>query len=294
MGILVDRHVRVVIHGPATNLALRLAGLMREARMDVVGFVLPEPGDAGDFPRFGTLGDAVATGQIDAALVMVAGPELKPVVLEAVEVGVRLLVVMSEDVPLHDLMVIRHCAREAGIWIVGPGSSGIATVGEARIGLIPTESLIPGPVGLLARSGTLIMVAAELLTRAGIGVSSCVSVGGEAIAGRNLGEYLELFERDPATGAVVLLGEVGGGQEEEAAEAVARMGKPVVAYVAGRHAPGGRRLGHAGAFIEGERGSADGKRAALAAAGAEVVDFLWEIPERMKALSHSYFDKPSA
>lgn len=276
------------------GLTFRLAGFMREAGMEVVGLVTSEPGDTGDLPRFASLRDATAKGPIDAALVLVPGPQVRAAVFEAVEAEFRLLVVMSEGVPLHDLMAIRRRTREAGVWMVGPGSSGVTTVGEAAMGLIPAELLLPGPVGLLARSGTLIMAAAELLTRAGIGQSTCVSAGSEAVLGRNLVEYLALFDRDPATRAVVLLGEVGGAQEEEAAEVVAGMGKPVVAYIAGRHAPTGRRLGHAGAFIEGGRGRVDRKRAALAAAGGEVVDFLWEIPGRLKAFSNVHSLKPSA
>lgn len=294
MGILVDRHVRVAVYGSATRLALRLADFMRQAGTEVVGFVSSAAGAPGDLRRFADLRDAAGSGPIDAALVLVPGHQVKAAVREAVEAEVRLLVVMSEGVPLHDLMVIRRRTREAGVWMVGPNSSGIATVGKAVIGLIPTDSLIAGPVGLLARSGTLIMAAAEFLTRNGIGVSSCVSAGGEMVLGRNLREYLELFDRDPATKAVVLLGEVGSAQEEEAAEVVARMGKPVVAYIAGRHAPTGRRLGHAGAFIDGERGRADGKRAALAAAGAEIVDFIWETPEHLKAFSDIPSYKPPA
>ncbi len=245
---------------------------MRTFGTNVVGHVaLGRSATAPDgLPVFATVAEAVAATAADAAAIFTPAAGLRDSVVEAAHAGLRLVFAAAEFVPLHDAAFAAACAREAGMWMVGPNSNGMTTPGQAVLGALPPGITRPGRIGVIGRSGTLTLNVCQLLTCAGLGQSTAVHIGGDIICGRNPHEWLGLYLQDPATDLVVYLGEPGGSKEYAMLETLAAATKPVVTLVVGRHVPRGKRMGHAGALAGTERETAAAKIAALRAAGAHI------------------------
>jgi succinyl-CoA synthetase alpha subunit len=223
---------------------------------------------------FDSVDEAVAKRKANASIVFVPAPNTKDAIIEAIEGGLRLVVVITERIPFHDSLEFIPYARTKGVTIIGPNCPGIITPAESKAGIMPSHIFQPGDCGVISRSGTLTYEIVNAMTQAGVGQSTCIGIGGDPIIGTNTLEALELFQRDRKTKRIVVVGEIGGTAEEEAAEYIRRhVTKPVVAYVAGRTAPPGKRMGHAGAIIEGNRGTADSKVKAFNEAGVPVADY---------------------
>ena len=228
-------------------------------------------------PVFNTVSAAVKETNPDCSLIFVPAPFAADAILEAANAGVPLVICITEGVPTLDMVTVKRALRGGGTRLIGPNCPGVITPGECRVGIMPADVFSPGAVGVVSRSGTLVYEAVAQLTSHGIGQSTCVGVGGDPIIGTSQREALELFDQDPETAAVVLIGEIGGNAEQDAAEYVQGMSKPVIAFIAGATAPPGRRMGHAGAIIAGDTGTAKSKKDALAAAGAVICDSPAEI-----------------
>ena len=289
MSILVDRNTRVVIQGITGGQGRRVVEQAKSYATQVVAGV--SPGKGGEqvegVPVFDTVARAVAGSGANASLVMVPAPFAADAILEAVDAGVPVIACITEGIPVKDMLAVKRAMAGSSSRLVGPNCPGVLTPEQCRLGIMPTYIAAPGPVGVISRSGTLTYETVHALTRHGLGQSTCVGIGGDPIAGLSFVEALAMFEQDPETKAVVLVGEIGGAAEEDAAEFVqTRMKKPVVAFIAGRSAPAGKRMGHAGAIISGGRGGAEGKIAALLAAGIKVAAAPEEIPALVKPLLH--------
>jgi succinyl-CoA synthetase alpha subunit len=290
VSIFADERTKVVVQG-LTGSQGRFHGLRNRAYgTQVLAGVTPGKGgtDVDGIPVFDTVAEAVAATGAGASLVFVPARGAAGAVVEAAAAGIGLVVCITEGIPVHDAarLVRRLAADHPGTRLVGPNCPGVISPGRCNIGITPGEiALGGGPVGVVSRSGTLTYQALQELTRQGIGQTTCVGIGGDPFPGTTFLDCLRAFEADPETRAVILIGEIGGTDEEAAAEFLAGgMSKPVVAYVAGRTAPPGRRMGHAGAIISGRAGGAAGKIAALRAAGAHVVDNPTELGARMAEL----------
>jgi succinyl-CoA synthetase alpha subunit len=246
----------------------------------IVGGVTPGRGgeEIEGIPVFDSVVEAVSERKAEASVVFVPAPLVKDAAIEAIKSGIRLMVVITEHVPVHDVMEIRSVARERGAVLLGPTSAGIITPGEAKMGIMPGSIFQPGRIGLISRSGTLSYEVSGNLASSGLGQSTVIGIGADPVVFTSMPELLELFERDAGTDAVVLVGEVGGMQEENAAKFIMeKMTKPVVAYIAGLSAPEGKRMGHAGALIQGGMGTPQSKINALSAAGVLVAETPLEV-----------------
>ena len=237
----------------------------------------------GRVPVFDTVADAVAQTGADAACIFVPAPFAPDAILEAADAGIPLVICITEGIPALDMLRVHDVLRSQGVRLIGPNCPGATTVGGAKVGIIPGDIHRPGPVGLVSRSGTLTYEVVQAMTDAGVGQTTCVGIGGDPIVGTTFIDALEMFNADPETEAIVLIGEIGGDEEERAADYIAReVRKPVAAFIAGRTAPPGRRMGHAGAIISGGAGTAESKRQALQAAGARVADSPSQIPALLR------------
>lgn len=283
MSILADKTTRLVVQGLG-RMGQFHARLSREYQTQVVGGVHPGKGgqEIDGLPVYDTVRDAVAATGADASVIFVPPPGAADAILEAADAGIRLAVCITEGIPAHDMARAKAELRGSPMRLVGPNCPGVVTPGQCRIGIMPAQITRPGPVGVVSRSGTLTYEAVDQLSRLGIGQSTCVGIGGDAVVGTTFVDALALFEADPETRAVVLIGEIGGSAEETAAAFVkAKMTKPVVAFIAGQNAPPGKRMGHAGAIISGGKGRASDKIAALEAAGVPVSRSPAEIGETL-------------
>ena len=282
MGFLCDSDTRVLVQGITGNFGRSQTRLMQGYGTKIVAGVTPGKGgtEAEGVPVFDSVATAVdQMGPIDATVIYVPAPHAARAVEEAVDSLIPLVVVITEGVPLHDEMRLRHLTRSNGVWMIGPNCPGILVPGATSLGMIPPGSTTPGPVAVISRSGTLTFEITKILTDNGIGQSVCVGIGGDRVIGRDFADYLRLAQEDTSTEAIVMVGEIGGDAEERAAAVIAaEIEKPIVSLLVGRHAPRGRRMGHAGAMISGETGTVETKEAALTGAGVTMVDYLWELP----------------
>jgi len=244
------------------------------------------PGRGGEevegIPVYGTVAEAVAEREAEASVFFVPAAAVKDAALETIKAGIGLIVIVTEHIPVHDVMEIREYARDREVTLIGPTSPGIITPGEAKMGIMPGNMFNPGRIGVISRSGTLSYEISVDLAAAGLGQSTVVGIGADPVVFTNMPDLLELFERDPDTDLVAIVGEVGGVQEQNAARFIDRwMTKPVVAYIAGRNAPEGKRMGHAGAIIdsEGGMGTPQSKMTAFRQVGVEVAEHLLEMVE---------------
>ncbi len=285
MSILIDKNTRVICQGFTGSQGTMHSEQAIAYGTHMVGGVTPGKGGQTHLglPVFNTVSDAVAATSADASVIYVPAPFCKDSILEAANAGVKLIVCITEGIPTLDMLVCKVRCDELGVRLIGPNCPGVITPGECKIGIMPGSIHLPGKVGVVSRSGTLTYEAVKQTTDYGFGQSTCVGIGGDPIPGSNFIDILALFEADPKTEAIVMIGEIGGTAEEEAAAYIkANVSKPVVSYIAGVTAPAGKRMGHAGAIISGGKGTADEKFAALEDAGVRTVRSLAEIGNGLK------------
>ncbi len=282
MAILVDKDTRLLVQGITGREGSFHTEQMIEYGTNVVGGVTP--GKGGEWvlgkPVFDTVKAARESTGANASIIYVPAAFATDAMYEAIDAGIELIVCISEGVPVLDMMKVRAQLDQSQSRLIGPNCPGLLTPGQAKVGIMPGHIATPGNVGVVSRSGTLTYEVVYALTQRGIGQSTCVGIGGDPINGTSFIDVLSMFEDDPQTEKVVLIGEIGGTDEEKAAAYIANhMTKPVVAFIAGRTAPPGRRMGHAGAIVEGGSGTAEDKVAALQAAGVKVARHPEEIAE---------------
>ncbi len=275
MSILINEKSRVIVQGITGRDGAFHAAQMADYGTKIVGGVTPGKGGqvAEGIPVFDSCHKAVAETGADVSIIFVPAKFAMDAMCEAADAGIKLVVAVSEGVPTLDVMKAVKFLDEKGAKLIGPNSPGLISPGKAKVGILPGNIFKTGPVGLISRSGTLTYEIVDALTRGGIGQSTCIGIGGDPIVGLHYIELLEMFENDPETSAVALIGEIGGDAEEKAAKFIAeKMTKPVAAFIAGRTAPPGKRMGHAGAIISSGSGTADEKIRAFAEVGVPVAD----------------------
>lgn len=284
MAILADKHTKLLVQGITGREGKFHAQQMIEYGTNVVGGVTP--GKGGEWilgvPVFDTLKSAREATGANATVIYVPAAFAADAIFEAIDAQIELIVAITEGMPVLDMMKVRERLDRSNSRLIGPNCPGLLTPGQCKIGIMPGHIAMPGTVGVVSRSGTLTYEVVHALTRRGIGQSTCVGIGGDPINGTSFIDVLQLFEEDPLTEKVVLIGEIGGTDEEKAANYIASyMSKPVVAFIAGRTAPPGKRMGHAGAIVEGGAGTAEEKIAALNGAGVRVADHPEQIAEML-------------
>lgn len=282
MSILIDKKTKLVVQGITGREGEFHTKQMIEYGTKVVAGVTP--GRGGEqvlgVPVFDTVAQAVAETKANTSVIYVPARGCADAILEAADAGIKLVVCITEGVPVADMMRVTRRLQETNTLLVGPNCPGLISPGKSKVGIIPGNICMPGPVGIVARSGTLTYEVLHALTQRKIGQSTCVGIGGDPVHGLGFIEVLEMFENDPQTKAIVLIGEIGGTDEEKAAAFIKKnVRKPVVAFVAGQTAPPGKRMGHAGAIIEGGTGTAAEKIAAFKAVGVPVARFPSEVAE---------------
>lgn len=282
MSTILTKNTKVLVQGITGHQGSFNAGQMMEFGTKVVGGVTP--GKSGEtvlgLPVFDTMAEAVKITKANTSIVFVPAPFAKDAVLEAVDAGIRTTAIITERIPVRDSIEFIQYAKLRGTRIVGPNCPGLASPGKAKVGIMPNSIFSKGNIGVVSRSGTLTYEIVNALTESGLGQSTVIGIGGDPVIGTGFIDALRLFERDRETESIVLIGEIGGTAEEEAAEFIKkRMSKPVFAYVAGRTAPSGKRMGHAGAIIARGRGTAQSKISSLEAAGVKVASVPAEVPK---------------
>jgi succinyl-CoA synthetase alpha subunit len=288
MSILIDKDTRVICQGFTGAQGSFHSEQAIAYGTKMVGGVTPGKGGTEHLglPVFDTVADAVAATQAEASVIYVPAPFCKDSILEAANAGISLIICITEGIPTLDMLVAKMKCDELGVRLIGPNCPGVITPGACKIGIMPAHIHLPGKVGIVSRSGTLTYEAVKQTTDLGFGQSTCVGIGGDPIPGSNFIDILGLFEADPGTEAIIMVGEIGGSAEEEAAAFIRdHVSKPVVSYIAGVTAPPGKRMGHAGAIIAGGKGTADEKFAALEAAGVRTVRNLAGIGDALKDLT---------
>ena len=285
MSILVNNSTRVLVQGFTGSQATLHSEQAIEYGTNIVGGVTPGKGGQTHLglPVFDTVHEAIKKVQPNAALIFVPAPFCKDSILEAADAGIELIICITEGVPTLDMLVVKEKIDQLGITLIGPNCPGVITPGEAKLGIMPGSIHKPGSIGIISRSGTLTYEAVKQTTDLGMGQSSCVGIGGDPIPGSSFIDILKLFESDDQTKAIVMVGEIGGSAEEEAAEYIKNnVTKPVISYIAGQTAPPGKRMGHAGAIIAGGKGTAADKIAKLKECGVEIADSLVDIGKKVE------------
>lgn len=286
MSILIDTSTRVLVQGLTGKEGRFHSQQMIESGTRVVAGVTPGRGgqEVLGIPVFDTVPAAVQATGANASLIFVPPVAAADACLEALEAGIPLVVCITEGVPVHDMVRVRAESRRRGARLLGPNCPGLISPGRCKMGIMPAGIFSSGPVGLISRSGTLTYQVVDELTRAGLGQTTCVGIGGDPVLGTGFVEILELFRQDPETRAVGLIGEIGGHAEEEAARWIRDSRLPVVAFIAGRTAPPGKRMGHAGAIVSGSGGTAQAKVEAFQEAGVPVAETTTEMVQELKRL----------
>ena len=286
MAILVDKSSKVIVQGITGG-----AGKFHTERMigygtNIVGGVTPGKGgqEVAGKPVFDTVADCVEQTGADVSVIFLPAKFVKEAAIEAIRAGIRFLVVIPEHIPIHDMLHVRREAVEHGTTVIGGNTAGVISPGQANLGIMPDIAFEPGRVGTVSRSGSITYYVADTLSRSGYGESTCVGLGGDPVLGSTFDEILLKFEDDPETKAVVMCGEIGGVYEERACKVIPDMKTPVLAMIGGVYAPPGKRMGHAGAIVEGRMGTAQDKLDALADAGAHPCKTFSQIPEVLKKL----------
>ncbi|HHY49345.1 MAG TPA: succinate--CoA ligase subunit alpha [Alphaproteobacteria bacterium] len=287
MSILVDKHTRLLVQGITGREGEFHTRQMVAYGTNVVAGAVPGRGGQlaidGKVPVFNTVAEAVKETGANVSVIYVPAPGAPDAIREAADAGIGLVVCITEGIPALDMVSTYAFVKEAGARLIGPNCPGLLTPGQAKVGIIPGNIAIPGPVGVVSKSGTLTYESVDALTKIGLGQTTIVGIGGDPIIGTSFVEVLELFEQDPETKAIVLIGEIGGSAEIEAASYIkASVTKPVVSFIAGQTAPPGKRMGHAGAIISGGEGTAQEKIAALAAVGVKIARLPTDIATLVK------------
>jgi succinyl-CoA synthetase alpha subunit len=287
MSILVNSATRLLVQGITGREGEFHSRAMLEYGTPIVAGMTPGKGGQsaldGRVPVYDTVAEAIAQTGANASCIFVPAPAAPDAMLEAADAGIPLIFCITEGIPALDMLGVYHVLRAKGVRLIGPNCPGATSVGEAKVGIIPGDIHRRGPVGLVSRSGTLTYEVVQAMTDAGLGQTTCVGIGGDPIVGSSFIDMLSMFNEDPETEAIVMIGEIGGDEEERAAAYCAReVRKPMAAFVAGRTAPPGRRMGHAGAIISGGAGTAESKRLALEVAGIRVADSPSQIPDLLR------------
>ncbi len=283
MSILVDKNTRLLVQGITGNEGLFHTTQMAAYGTNIVGGITPGKGGEwvldGKIPVFDSVKSAKDATDANATIIFVPARFAPDAMFEAADAGIPLVICITEGVVIHDMMRVRNYLDQKKVRLIGPNCPGLLTPGEAKVGIIPGNIAIPGNVGVVSRSGTLTYEVLYAMKNLGMGASTCVGIGGDPVNGTNFTDVLEMFEHDPKTEKVIMIGEIGGNEEEKAAEFIrTKMTKPVASFIAGQTAPPGKRMGHAGAIIEGGAGTAADKVKALEAAGVKVAKHPEEIP----------------
>ena len=295
MSILIDQTKRVLVQGITGREGRARARLMKEYGTQVIAGVTPGKGgqEVDGVPVFDTIREAWETvGEIDTSVLFIPAPIVKSAALEAIDAGIKLLVIIPDRVPIYDVLEIAEAAQGAEAQFVGPNTLGVLSPGKAVVGMIGGRAVsarswfIPGPVGITSRSGGITSSMAYYLAQEGIGATTLVHVGGDVVVGLPQPEVVQLFENDPETKAIVMFGEIGGGQEERVADLVeaGEVTKPIIAFIGGKAAKSGTRFSHAGAIIEGDQGTYEGKVNRLKEVGVTVVEAFGELPQATKGV----------
>ena len=281
MSILLTKQTRAIVQGITGKIGAIQARWMLECGTNIVGGVTPGGGgkDVHGVPVYDSVAEAVKKQQANASVLFVPAAYAKDAVLEAIDAGIGLVVCVPEHIPVHDTITIRGRARQKGAWLIGPNTPGVLTPGVGKMGIMPANLFRPGRIGLISRSGTLCYEVAGYINEGGYGQSTVIGIGGDMVRGSDVQNVLLEFDKDDETDMVVVVGEVGGVMEEQVAECLAHMKKPVIAYIAGQTAPAGKKMGHAGAIIQGNEGTVECKQNALRDAGALVATRIADIPK---------------
>ena len=287
MSILINKDTRVLVQGFTGSQGTLHSAQSIEYDTNVVGGVTPGKGGSShlNLPVFNSVQEAVDKVQPNASLIFVPAPFCKSAIIEAANAGIKFIVCITEGVPTLDMLEVKKIVDDNDIRLIGPNCPGVITPGVGKMGIMPGEIHLPGRIGIISRSGTLTYEAVKQTTDLGLGQSSCIGIGGDPIPGSSFIDILKLFEADNQTDAIVMVGEIGGSAEEEAAEFISNnISKPVVSYIAGQTAPPGKRMGHAGAIISGGKGTAEDKIKKLNESGVVVAKNLLEIGSTTKSL----------
>lgn len=286
MSILIDETSNVLVQGMTGG-----AGKFHTERMLAYGSHIvggTSPGKGGEvvhgLPVFDTVVDAVQETGADTSVIFLPAPAVLDAAVESIRAGIDVVVVVPEHIPIQDMLRIRREAQDAGTIVVGGNTAGVISPGKANIGIMPEIAFAPGNVGTISRSGSITYYVADTLTSSGYGETTCIGLGGDPVLGTTFAELLELFDEDDETKAVVMMGEIGGVYEEQAAEMIHKLSKPVIAMIGGAFAPPGKRMGHAGAIVEGALGTAASKMEALEKGGAHIARTFLDIPVILKDL----------